>query len=119
MTLSHAWTSALANAIPRHVLGVRVTTPGVGEFLIRPRTGTLTDATGTVPSLRGPIEVTVHRSSDAHTTEVTVAPNSRAVLEVEIGDARPADYRVTAPAPGGRGGWRSDRSPTSPERCCG
>ncbi|MCX5257822.1 family 78 glycoside hydrolase catalytic domain [Streptomyces canus] len=103
MTLSHAWASAPANAIPRHVLGVRVTAPGAAEFLIRPRTGALTDVAGRVPSLRGPVEVTVHRSNDAHTTRVTVPPNSRAMLEVEIGDARPADYRVTASAPGGRG----------------
>lgn len=103
MTLSHAWASAPANVIPRHVLGVRVTVPGAEEFLIRPRTGALTDVAGTVPSVRGPVKVAVHRSADAHTTRVTVPPNSRAVLEVEIGDVDPADYRVTAKAPGGRG----------------
>lgn len=102
MTLSHAWASAPANAIARHVLGVRVTAPGAAEFLIRPRTGALTDVTGRVPSVRGPVEVAVHHSADAHTTRVTVPPNSRAVLEVEIGDADPAQYRVTATAPGGR-----------------
>jgi alpha-L-rhamnosidase len=85
------------------VLGVRVTAPGAAEFLIRPRTGTLTEVAGTVPSLRGPVKVAVHRSSDAHTTRVSVPPNSRAVLEVEIGDADPAQYRVTAKAPGGQG----------------
>ncbi|MEV0743387.1 family 78 glycoside hydrolase catalytic domain [Streptomyces sp. NPDC050549] len=103
MTFSHAWASAPANVIPRHVLGVRVTTPGAAEFLIRPRTGTLTDVAGTVPSVRGPVQVAVHRSDGSHTTRVTVPPNSRAVVEVEIGDARPAEYRVTAKAPGGRG----------------
>ncbi|MEU5322751.1 alpha-L-rhamnosidase C-terminal domain-containing protein [Streptomyces sp. NPDC021056] len=103
MTLSHAWASAPANAIPRHVLGVRVSAPGAAEFLIRPRTGALTEVAGTVPSVRGPVKVAVHRSPDAHTTGVTVPPNSRAVLEVEIGDADPAEYRVTAKAPGGLG----------------
>ncbi|MDC2957922.1 family 78 glycoside hydrolase catalytic domain [Streptomyces gilvifuscus] len=103
MTFSHAWASAPANTIPRHVLGVRVTAPGAAEFLIRPRTGALADVSGTVPSMRGPVEVAVHRSGSAHTTRVTVPPNSRAVVEVEIGGARPADYRVTAKTPGGRG----------------
>ncbi|MDW4903963.1 family 78 glycoside hydrolase catalytic domain [Streptomyces sp. ADMS] len=102
MTLSHAWASAPANAIPRHVLGVRVAAPGAAEFLIRPRTGALTEVAGTVPSMRGPVKVAVHRSTDAHTARVTVPPNSRAVLEVEIGDADPAKYRVTGTAPGGR-----------------
>ncbi|MFF4659130.1 family 78 glycoside hydrolase catalytic domain [Streptomyces sp. NPDC001381] len=103
MTLSHAWASAPANAVARHVLGVRVTSPGAAGFLIRPRTGALTDVAGTVPAVRGPVEVAVHRSAGAHTTRVTVPPNSRAVLEVEIGDADPARYRVTATVPGGLG----------------
>jgi alpha-L-rhamnosidase len=100
MTLSHAWASAPANAVARHILGVQVSSPGAAEFLIRPRTGALTEVTGTVPSMRGPVKVAVRRSGDTHTTEVTVPPNSRAVLEVEIGTADQAKYRVTAP--GGR-----------------
>ncbi|MFI9542674.1 family 78 glycoside hydrolase catalytic domain [Streptomyces sp. NPDC052016] len=100
MTLSHAWASAPANAVARHVLGVQVSKPGAAEFLIRPRTGTLSEAEGTVPSLRGPVSVSVRRSADAHTTRVAVPPNARAVLEVEIGDADPAAYRVTGTAGG-------------------
>lgn len=99
-TFSHAWASAPANAIARHVLGVQVSSPGAAEFLVRPRTGALAEVTGTVPSVRGPVKVAVQRSGDVHTTQVTVPPNSRAVLEVEIGDADQARYRVTAP--GGR-----------------
>ncbi|WAU82888.1 hypothetical protein O1Q96_26280 [Streptomyces sp. Qhu-G9] len=53
--------------------------------------------------MRGPLKVAVHRSPDAHTTRVTVPPSSRAVLEMEIGDADPAEYRVTAKTPGGQG----------------
>ncbi|MGW0820146.1 family 78 glycoside hydrolase catalytic domain [Streptomyces sp. NPDC002845] len=102
MTFSHAWASAPANAVARHILGVQVSRPGAAEFLIRPRTGALTEAEGTVPSVRGPVSVSVHRSGDTHTTRVTVPPNSRAVLEVEIGDADPAAYRVTGTAPDGR-----------------
>ncbi|TQE37934.1 hydrolase [Streptomyces ipomoeae] len=103
MTLSHAWASAPANAVARHILGVRVSAPGAAEFLIRPRTGALSEAEGTVPSMRGPVSVHVRRSGDTHTTRVTVPPNTRAVLEVEMGDADPAAYRVTGTAPGGRG----------------
>lgn len=92
MTLSHAWASAPANAVARHILGVRVSEPGAAEFLVRPRTGSLTEAEGTVPSVRGPVVVRVRRSGDTHTTTVTVPPNSRAVLELEIGEADPAAY---------------------------
>jgi alpha-L-rhamnosidase len=82
---------------------VRITAAGAAEFLVRPRTGGLTRVDGTVPSVRGPVSVSVRRTDGAHSTRVTVPPNSRAVLEVEIGDADPARYRVTATAPGGRG----------------
>ncbi|MES5819867.1 family 78 glycoside hydrolase catalytic domain [Streptomyces sp. RG80] len=99
-TFSHAWASAPANAIPRYVLGVQVSSPGAAEFLIRPRTGALTEVAGTVPSVRGPVKVDVRRSDEVHSTRVTVPPNSRAVVEVEIGDADQARYRVTGP--GGR-----------------
>ncbi|WP_338900562.1 alpha-L-rhamnosidase C-terminal domain-containing protein [Streptomyces sp. TG1A-60] len=83
--------------------GVRVSEPGAAGFRIRPRTGSLTEAEGTVPSVRGPVSVRVRRSESAHTTRVTVPPNSRAVLEVEIGSARPRAYRVKGTAPGGKG----------------
>ncbi|MFI1354817.1 family 78 glycoside hydrolase catalytic domain [Streptomyces sp. NPDC020898] len=99
-TLSHAWASAPANAVARHVLGVQVTEAGAAGFRIRPRTGALTEVDGTVPSLRGPVSVSVRRSADAHSLKVTVPPNSSAVLEVEIGDADPAAYRVIAATPG-------------------
>ncbi|RFU83770.1 hydrolase, partial [Streptomyces triticagri] len=107
MTFSHAWASAPANAIARHLLGVRVTAPGAAEFLVRPRTGGLTRAHGTVPSIRGPVEVSVHRTGNTHTTRVTLPPNTRGVIEVEIADADPADYRVRATAPGGHGRVRA------------
>ncbi|MFF2846542.1 family 78 glycoside hydrolase catalytic domain [Streptomyces sp. NPDC058001] len=96
LTFSHAWASAPANAIARHVLGVQVSEAGAAAFLIRPRTGDLTRVEGTVPSVRGPVSVSVHRSSSTHDVRVTVPPNSRALVEVEIGDADPKAYRVKA-----------------------
>ncbi|BBC34508.1 Hydrolase [Streptomyces graminofaciens] len=99
-TFSHAWASAPANAVARHILGVQITEPGAAAFRIRPRTGPLTRATGTVPSLRGPVKVSVHRTTDTHALRVTLPPNTRAVLELEIGDTPPTAYEVTSCAPG-------------------
>ncbi|MEV6109360.1 family 78 glycoside hydrolase catalytic domain [Streptomyces sp. NPDC051940] len=116
MTFSHAWASAPANVVARHVLGVQITRPGAEEFLIRPRTGALTEVRGTVPSVRGPVSVLVHRDEDSHQVRVTLPPNSRGVVEVEIGTADPRDYQVAAPAPGGRGSagvtWSTDTTGT-------
>ncbi|MYQ76053.1 MULTISPECIES: hypothetical protein [unclassified Streptomyces] len=66
MTFSHAWASAPANAIARHVLGVQVTDPDAAGFFIRPRTGSLRDVKGTVPSLRGTVSVAHHRSAASY-----------------------------------------------------
>ncbi|MFJ4622433.1 family 78 glycoside hydrolase catalytic domain [Streptomyces sp. NPDC088812] len=98
MTFSHAWASAPANAVARHVLGVQITEAGAAGFRIRPRTGALTRVDGTVPSLRGPVKVSVRRTPGQHSVQVTLPPNTQAVVEVEIGDAQPSAYKVTPSA---------------------
>ncbi|MFD3486110.1 family 78 glycoside hydrolase catalytic domain [Streptomyces sp. NPDC058665] len=98
MTFSHAWASAPANVVARHVLGVQITEPGAAGFRVRPRTGRLTRVDGTVPSVRGPVSVSLRRSKGTHSLRVTVPPNSRAVVELEIGDADPGAYRVAMSA---------------------
>ncbi|WP_272922511.1 alpha-L-rhamnosidase C-terminal domain-containing protein [Streptomyces sp. SID5785] len=103
MTFSHAWASAPANAVARHLLGVRATAPGASAFLVRPRTGGLSRVHGTVPSIRGPVSVTVRHDKDAHTTRVTLPPNSRGYVEVELGASHVRDYRVSATPPDDRG----------------
>lgn len=103
LTFSHAWASAPANAVARHVLGVQVVGAGAAEFLIRPRTGNLTLADGTVPSIRGPVSVTLQRTTATHRLHLSLPPNTRATIELEIGNADPAAYTVTATPPGDRG----------------
>ena len=46
-------------AIPRYLLGVTATQPGFAYVRIQPQLGGLVEAAGRVPSLRGPIEVSV------------------------------------------------------------
>jgi alpha-L-rhamnosidase len=103
MTFSHAWASAPANVVARHILGVQVVGAGATEFLIRPRTGSLTLAEGTVPSIRGPVSVAVQRTTAAHRLQLNLPPNTRATVELEIGTADPAAYAVVATPPGDRG----------------
>lgn len=54
---NHAWGAAPANIISRYVLGVRPLEPGFSKVLIRPQPGSLSQASGTVPTIRGPIKV--------------------------------------------------------------
>jgi hypothetical protein len=56
---NHAWGAAPANIIPRFVLGVRPLVPGFGKVLIQPQSGSLDYISGTVPTIRGPVSVTL------------------------------------------------------------
>ncbi|MDQ0776121.1 alpha-L-rhamnosidase [Streptomyces aurantiacus] len=121
MTFSHAWASAPANAVARHVLGVQVTEAGAAGFRVRPRTGKLTEVDGTVPSLRGPVSVSLRRAKGTHSLKVTLPPNTRAVVELEIGDTDPAAYRAAMSTVGrdGHGHERVDVNATSFEDLTG
>jgi alpha-L-rhamnosidase len=52
---NHAWGAAPANLLPRYLLGVEHAKPGWELASIRPYTGELSFAKGTVPTPRGPI----------------------------------------------------------------
>ncbi|TDC90174.1 hydrolase [Actinomadura sp. 7K507] len=96
MTFSHAWGSAPANVIPRHILGVRITAPGAAEIEVRPRPGGLTRFSGRVPTVRGPVSVALNRER-RYRLDVDVPPNTSARLVIELGDADPRDVHVTGP----------------------
>lgn len=96
MTFSHAWGSAPANAIPRHVLGVRITAPGAAEIEVRPRPGGLARISGRVPTIRGPVSVALDRER-RYRLDVDVPPNTTARVVVELGDDDPRAFHVTGP----------------------
>ncbi|MCB1129941.1 MAG: discoidin domain-containing protein [Verrucomicrobiae bacterium] len=62
---NHAWGAAPANIIPRYVLGLKPVTPGFATAEIKPQLGTgdgingLTSAAGTIPTIRGPVRISV------------------------------------------------------------
>jgi hypothetical protein len=56
---NHAWAAAPANILPRYVLGVRPLQPGFALAAIQPQPGSLAHVEGTVPTIRGPIQVVV------------------------------------------------------------
>jgi alpha-L-rhamnosidase len=96
MTFSHAWGSAPANAIPRHVLGVRVTAPGAAGIEVRPRPGGLARMRGRVPTIRGAVSVALNRE-ERYRLDVDVPPNTSARIVVELGDGDPRALRVPGP----------------------
>jgi hypothetical protein len=57
---NHAWGSAAGNLIARYVLGLQPVTAGYGQIVIQPQLGTtLSYVQGTVPTIRGPVFISV------------------------------------------------------------
>jgi len=54
---NHAWGAAPGNIIPRYLLGVRPLEPGFRKVLIQPQPASLKTASGTIPTVRGPVKV--------------------------------------------------------------
>jgi hypothetical protein len=81
---NHAWGAAPANVIPRYVLGVRPLTPGGSTLLIRPQVGLLTHVTGTVPTIRGPVQVTVDNPASGPFVVTVVVPGNT-TAQVDVG----------------------------------
>ncbi len=61
---NHAWGAVPANIIPRFLLGVRPIEPGFAKVLIHPQPGALRRVSGTVPTPRGPIEISIAHDDD-------------------------------------------------------
>lgn len=62
---NHAWGAAPANIIPRLLMGIEPLSPGFKTVRIRPQVGSLTHATMTLPTIRGPIHVTITKPDNA------------------------------------------------------
>ena len=78
---NHAWGAAPANIIPRYVLGVRPLEPGFGRALIQPQPGSLTHASGIVPTTLGGVVVSLSRDEGKPFTlsvEIPVGMRARA-----------------------------------------
>jgi len=75
---NHAWGAAPANIIPRFVLGVRPLEPGFGKVLIHPQPGSLSFAKGVVPTIRGPVSVSVGREGGSFRLTVSLPANMTA-----------------------------------------
>jgi alpha-L-rhamnosidase len=100
-TFSHAWGTAPANVVARQILGVRVTSPGAAELLVRPQPGPLTWMSGTVPTIRGPVRVILDRRH-ALRAVVDLPPNTTGRIELDTGalGVDPDSLRVkTGPVP--------------------
>jgi alpha-L-rhamnosidase len=77
--VNHAWTSYPAYLFLKYICGIQPTSGGFATFDVRPETGGLTLATGTVPTVKGLITTRWEKSAKGRfTLSVNVPPNTRA-----------------------------------------
>jgi len=84
---NHAWGAVPANIIPRWLMGIRPRQPGFSEILIQPRPGTLTSATMTQPTIRGPVTVQFeNHPAESFVLEIDIPANTTAKVALPCMD---------------------------------
>jgi alpha-L-rhamnosidase len=72
----HAWGTAPANYIIRHLAGIQPLTPGYGEVEIKPQPGSVEHATLTYQTIRGDIEESFENKRDSFRLNITLPGNT-------------------------------------------
>ncbi|MCF0234277.1 MAG: alpha-L-rhamnosidase, partial [Thermoguttaceae bacterium] len=75
---NHAWGAAPANIIPRKLVGVEPTSPGMATLRIKPQIADLREVEAVVPTIRGSVEVKIAQSADAFNMTLAIPGNVRA-----------------------------------------
>jgi alpha-L-rhamnosidase len=78
---SHVWGSAPANLIPRCLMGIEPIEAGFSKVQIKPQIGTLSNASVTIPTIRGPVSVSATKGS---TYKIAVTVPSGATAKVYV-----------------------------------
>ncbi|GAA4624578.1 hypothetical protein GCM10023196_025280 [Actinoallomurus vinaceus] len=99
-SMSHGWGASPVIDVQQTLLGVTVTAPGAAQIRVRPPASGLASASGTVPTQRGDVRVSWHRSGGRLTLSVDVPVNVKAEIDLPTtgkvwatGDARSLGVR--------------------------
>lgn len=89
-SLCHPWSCAPGDVLQRHLLGIRPATPGFSRAVIAPRPDLVAQASGTMATVRGEIEVAWDTGAGA-SAEVTVRLPEGVSAQIQA----PPDWRAT------------------------
>jgi len=73
---NHAWGAAPVNIISRKIMGIEPLMPGWSEFKIDPKSGTLTHAEITVPTIKGRISMSFVQSETSFEMKTNIPANT-------------------------------------------
>lgn len=90
---NHAWGAVPGNIIGRYILGVRPKTAGFAELVIAPQPSQLTQVSGKVPTIRGPVQVDIRQIIGQELQlSLSIPGNTKADVILPL----PTDKKVTA-----------------------
>ncbi len=79
--VNHAWTAYPGYLFLKYICGIQPTSGGFATFDVRPETGGLTFAEGTVPTVKGPITTRWEKNSEGQLSlSVEIPANTRASI---------------------------------------
>lgn len=79
-TINHAWSGGPLTLLSQKVCGIEPTSPGFRTFRIQPQLGSLTEASATIATHYGNIQVKLTKSSRHVTAEIIVPENTSALF---------------------------------------
>ncbi|MFT6991142.1 MAG: alpha-L-rhamnosidase [Paraglaciecola sp.] len=82
-TFSHAWGSAPANVIQRHIVGVKILEPGAAKVLVEPQPGHLNWFEAKVPTIRGSVAV-IFKRNESNILSIELPPNVEGELLLNL-----------------------------------
>lgn len=85
MDWNHAWGSAPANLIPRHIVGIQPIKPGFRVFSIAPHPGKLTSFDMQSPTIHGPIIVKMKKTGQGIQYAIKVPQGTSAEVQLPTG----------------------------------
>ena len=89
MDWNHAWGAAPGNLIARFVLGLHPVDAGFGRILIQPQLGrTLSYARGVVPTIRGPVSISVSNAPGTFRLLLNIPGNVTATVMLPANGAK-------------------------------
>jgi alpha-L-rhamnosidase len=92
--VNHAWTAYPGYLLLKYICGIQPTSGGFATFDVRPETGGLTFAEGTVPTVKGLITTRWEKSAEGHfTLSIHVPANTHAA--VYIPKLSPGNFTLT------------------------
>jgi hypothetical protein len=79
---NHGWSGGPLTLMMQYVAGIAPVTPAYATYHVLPQMGPLRDLRATVPTVKGPIQVEMHRRSGQFTLSLTSPPGSRATVGI-------------------------------------